>query len=781
MNTKYTLKNFRVFDKEGSTFELAPITILTGPNGSGKSSVSKSLQMLKNVHWLADNIVDLSKGEHELGRFDKITNWESEKNEITVEFSYQSYLLPLHSNLKVKIVFRNEDKQKPYEATIVLLEIFAENGELLFHCDRPNSKHSAAVGARMDYSYIKDDIIQRVKEWQTLYNSAKSIKFESQYSTVYKIGGYDKVLPILIEYAKSARKINAIDKNLLSQCVPPSIKTFEESEVQTEVADSNLIALNNFIKNVDKCTKLPAFVETGIIYNLDIIKTLDALKKEEIYQFLYERINSMLTIEGYQLSDYRDTLLQDLQEMVDDYILSPFSSFSQYYKHLEDSYLENGRADYFETLHLDWIRSRYIFTFAEFIEAYRANNVRESLKSAFNGAPHDEWERVQKDEHWDSIKSELKKVGLSDRLSYGGILNHISEDSLRDSYNASYAQQKAPTTKFILVNNLLLNWWYPSLGKDEKQIEADLKYIESYYESILQEIFTCSDFLSNTEYISGIRANAKRLYTFDDNGSLSKVLFQYLRLDDGKQIVEHGVVRDYDGRSSFLEEFDGSVIDINTKKDYNYLKGTFLKQSLKMLLDIDDVKFESDPESVGIYIKVLKTVNGKQREILLADMGYGNTPLLSMLLQIEIAIKTSLNRNKEIKHTSAFEDMLEDCNDDYLTRTTICIEEPETNLHPAVQSRLADVFKMATEEYPVNFILETHSEYLIRRSQVLVAEAKYKDEQELADKCPFKVYYLPEAGTGKPYDMEYQTNGKFAKRFGKGFCDVAGNLMLDLL
>ena len=88
---------------------------------------------------------------------------------------------------------------------------------------------------------------------------------------------------------------------------------------------------------------------------------------------------------------------------------------------------------------------------------------------------------------------------------------------------------------------------------------------------------------------------------------------------------------------------------------------------------------------------------------------------------------------------------------------------------------------MCSRWYPVNFILETHSEYLIRRSQVLVAEAKYNDEQELANKCPFKVYYLPEAGTGKPYDMEYQTNGKFAKRFGKGFCDVAGNLMLDLL
>ena len=29
----------------------------------------------------------------------------------------------------------------------------------------------------------------------------------------------------------------------------------------------------------------------------------------------------------------------------------------------------------------------------------------------------------------------------------------------------------------------------------------------------------------------------------------------------------------------------------------------------------------------------------------------------------------------------------------------------------------------------VNVLVETHSEYLVRRSQVLVAEAKYKDEQ----------------------------------------------------
>ena len=48
MNPKYTIKNFRVFDREGATFELAPLTIFTGCNSSGKSSMAKSLLVLGN-------------------------------------------------------------------------------------------------------------------------------------------------------------------------------------------------------------------------------------------------------------------------------------------------------------------------------------------------------------------------------------------------------------------------------------------------------------------------------------------------------------------------------------------------------------------------------------------------------------------------------------------------------------------------------------------------------------------------------------------------------------
>lgn len=115
---------------------------------------------------------------------------------------------------------------------------------------------------------------------------------------------------------------------------------------------------------------------------------------------------------------------------------------------------------------------------------------------------------------------------------------------------------------------------------------------------------------------------------------------------------------------------------------------------------------------------------------------------------------------------------------------TIIVEEPEQNLHPALQSKLADLFNdvYALTEGRVRFLIETHSEYLIRRTQVIVAElAKDKhiaDIEDLEEQNPFKVYYFPEEGN--PYDMIYRPDGRFYEEFGTGFFNVASNLAISL-
>ena len=48
------------------------------------------------------------------------------------------------------------------------------------------------------------------------------------------------------------------------------------------------------------------------------------------------------------------------------------------------------------------------------------------------------------------------------------------------------------------------------------------------------------------------------------------------------------------------------------------------------------------------------------------------------------------------------------------------LEEPEANLHPAFQSKLADLFSEVAVDYEQQLIVETHSEYMVRKFQYLV-------------------------------------------------------------
>lgn len=52
----------------------------------------------------------------------------------------------------------------------------------------------------------------------------------------------------------------------------------------------------------------------------------------------------------------------------------------------------------------------------------------------------------------------------------------------------------------------------------------------------------------------------------------------------------------------------------------------------------------------------------------------------------------------------------------------VLLEQPELHLHPKVQSRLADFF--ATARPDVRLIVETHSEYLVTRLRLRVAEGR---------------------------------------------------------
>lgn len=111
---------------------------------------------------------------------------------------------------------------------------------------------------------------------------------------------------------------------------------------------------------------------------------------------------------------------------------------------------------------------------------------------------------------------------------------------------------------------------------------------------------------------------------------------------------------------------------------------------------------------------------------------------------------------------------------------TIIIEEPETNLHPAMQSKLADMFVDAAKSFNIQLVIETHSEYLIRRLQFLTAKKELNSEDTI-------IHYLfhPDSEHTKKSNEQLRTirimeDGRLDKEFGTGFIDEADNLALDL-
>lgn len=194
---------------------------------------------------------------------------------------------------------------------------------------------------------------------------------------------------------------------------------------------------------------------------------------------------------------------------------------------------------------------------------------------------------------------------------------------------------------------------------------AFLSRFVAEYEQLMDRIY----------YLGPLREHPQREYTWAGARPIDVGMRGEKVVDAILAALSHGELRNF------------------SKKGHYHAFDSFVAIWLKQLGLIHDFRVEEIAKGSGLYrVKVQKAKSSSQ--VYITDVGFGVSQVLPVIVLLFYVPKNSI----------------------------VLLEQPEIHLHPAVQSSLADLIISAVQTRNIQVILESHSEHLLRRLQLRVAE-----------------------------------------------------------
>lgn len=706
MNTKYTIKNFRVFDSYGATIDLKPLTILTGCNSSGKSSIVKSLLLLceyfsslkqdkKNGKKivLIDHELDFTKKPHNrLGKFSKVIN--SKSDEKSVAFEIQVHSLMLGQNVNIELVFEgNNDLFNGYLAAFIVKKI---DGTIIY-----SSKVGQGSTGNL-YSILPEFI--RFVYTQHFFGYCQSAE---QNRTL----GLEKDVISDSEFEELVNSLKLYVSNF---------KQTYGREVLLDINRWNNINRHSktFLQMYSdgKPEIIEKVKETGILYYLPVFDELLGGDKVKSIEFLTQCINDA-KVDG--------ATKWALGKILDDYRNDPCNDFLSYYKEWERDYLSEYKVNAFP------VKGKCPKLFSAYRRGLNANQI------IF--APHNS--HTISSLNWDDdIHTPLPEKSKEEEIA--------EWEAQPLDFSLIYEALAILSRKFMPTNDI----YYSKPNEFVLEYLSRTEYLFfKFVEAAIEEIVVDAT-PEAIQYVSSSIINVQRLYPVEADDEFTELLKRYL---NAKR---------------------------NLPQDSDYIPDTFFNKWIGMFQIGKRISIDVDMEGLGITLKLHKDDSDKEGS-LLADSGYGITQLFATLLNIEVAIM-----ERKVSKVLADDDISAIPSVDKKIKKysvpTIAIEEPEIHLHPRFQSMLADMFFEAYNTYGIQFIIETHSEYIIRKFQLLVAGIDKEEKLDNEDISVLYVYSPNEAErTGEPQikTIGICSDGYLNDSFGSGFFDESTSLSKQLM
>jgi AAA15 family ATPase/GTPase len=519
---------------------------------------------------------------------------------------------------------------------------------------------------------------------------------------------------------------------------------FEEKKIEADDLQKNIDSIKSQLHSYDRSRvidiiKYTRTRESGIstlenlettqwvngnntFFHIPIIQHLDTLSKPEIWEY----VNNEL------LKNAQESQIFASKKIVEDFCNSKHTCFSEYFKEKEILFFD----DVIEDEDINPKESSYDL-YLPHPQTLQIKNEEVFISKSGRIA-------VLWDEEYDieelNRKKELEFQNWVNKLPFNLIYYILMKwnSTNKECQNTHYQYQF--TNKLAYIGNYTHNSY---------------TLLTSFASSIIEEIM-CLDGIENISYISSSRAEVKRLYSLENQDDFTLLIKKYFE--------------------SMKKNKETSIIEqLRIPMKYKYEPNSFINRWIHKFGIGEAISLNANEDGLGIQIKINKP---NEEERLLADEGYGITQLVSILLQIETVIMSAKVNPYKGDFDFYVNDEYHDKEYHYETNT-IAIEEPEIHLHPKYQSLLADMIAEAYKMYNIHFMVETHSEYLIRKLQLLVANEKISNEE-------VSILYVntkednPE-GDIKVKSIQICKDGYLDDSFGPGFFDEASTLSRQLM